>query len=417
MMRKAFVFFLLLITYNAFAQIESDRNEFYLLYKQKKIFPTESKRSWLNAYGVYDLNSTAITNDFTKSLFFRGFIDDPVKGQVSSRLKNNNRFGLEALAGFTYKYQYKKDLTIVAGLYHRELFASKFTRDAFELVFRGNSMYSGRTAELSGLKINSLNYQSLYLGAIKEVNSNLKVGGGISFIRGGNFRTLTIKRGSVYTDTAGAYLDFDLNFNLQLAKNNSYFSSNGIGGALNFYLMLEQEKGVLTVEVRDLGIIQWNKMDTYRGNSTYRYDGVQVDNILNFGDSSFVSTKADSIAKDLGVVKEQKGNTFFIPATFNVSYLYNCTDNISLQGSIRYMLNAGYLPRVSLKGILSLSKGFVVTPAIAYGGFGRMDFELGAAKLFKSDLAVSANLFLLEYVAWPKQSSGQGVNVSICKLF
>jgi hypothetical protein len=416
-MRKVILFFLLLITYNAFSQIESERNEFYLLYKQKKLFPNESKKSWINASGIYDINSNAITNDFTKSLFFRGFIDDKVKDEVSSQLKSMNRFGLEGLGGLTYKYQYKKDLTIVAGIYHRELFASKFTNDAFELVFRGNSMYSGRTAQLSGLKINSLNYQSLYLGAIKEVKPNLKIGGGVSFIRGGNFRTLTIKRGSVYTDTAGAYLDFDLNFNLQLANNNPYFSSNGIGGALNFYLMLEQEKGVLTVEVRDLGIIQWNKMDTYRGNSTYHYDGVQVDNLLNFGDSSFVSTKADSVAKDLGIVKEQKGSTFFIPATFNVSYLYNYSEKFSLQGSIRYMLNVGYLPRVSLKGIVSLSNRFVVTPAFAYGGFGRMDFELGAAKFFKSELAVSANLFLLEYLAWPKHSAGQGVNLSITKLF
>jgi hypothetical protein len=173
----------------------------------------------------------------------------------------------------------------------------------------------------------------------------------------------------------------------------------------------------LSIEVRDLGLIRWNKLGTYQGNSSYRYDGIDVSNVLNFSDTTFLQTRADSIAKNIGISKQNKGNTFFIPATFNISYIYDYSQKLDVAVGVRYIANAGYLPRVYVKGIYNLSKNFIIVPTLAYGGFGRMDFELGAAKSFKSDWIISANAFLFEYLILPTKTSGQGLNLSLTKLF
>jgi hypothetical protein len=81
------------------------------------------------------------------------------------------------------------------------------------------------------------------------------------------------------------------------------------------------------------------------------------------------------------------------------------------------MLNAAYIPRLYIKMVYYLKKNLIIVPTLAYGGFGRGDFELGIAKSFKDKLMISANLFYLEYFLLPKKSSGNGFNLSLTALF
>jgi len=328
-----------------------------------------------------------------------------------------NRGGYDFNAGISYRYQAKPDLAIIVGLNQRQQFNAKFSKDLFELVFRGNKQFVDKHAEIGPLAINFFDYQNLFLGVQKNINSKFIIGGGLSFIRGGQFNTLRIDRGSLYTAPDGSYLDFDMKFKLAFSESENFFTSNGMGLAANWNASIIQEKSRINFEIRDLGFIRWSNLRTYEGDSVYRYEGIEVNNVLTFSDSIFSQIKADSIAGDLGVKRSEKDFTYTIPATFHVNYVRYLSEKITLVGGVEYMLRAAYIPRVYVKGLYYFKDDFFIAPVVAYGGFGRLDFELGAAKSFNNKLVISANAFYLEYVLLPKMSSGQGFNFSVTKLF
>ncbi|HXA03061.1 MAG TPA: hypothetical protein VNW99_13795, partial [Cytophagaceae bacterium] len=378
----------------------------------------DSIKTLVNLNGGYDLNSNSINNNFIR--FFRNnYITDQNKSDNEKRLKAVNRAGLEMNAGLTWMQKGKK-LTYVVGLNERRMATAKFSKDFFELLFRGNGAYVGKSAQLSPLKITYFNYESLYLGVQKNIEEKkLMIGGGISLIRGGTFDQVKIKKGTLYTDTALAYIDFNMNYQLAYPNNqgSAFGSTNGLGLAGTFYMSWIREKGQLNFEIRDLGFIRYKNLNVYSGNSTYRYNGYNVNNILQLNDSIFTNLKADSIAKSMGLQKEKKNITYMIPATFHLNYVYHYNDRLTLVGGVKHIINASYLPRVYIKSVYYLKKDLVIIPMLAYGGFGRADFEFGISKSFHDKLMVSANLFYLEYFLMAKKSSGNGLSLSVSKLF
>jgi hypothetical protein len=403
----------------AFAQIGLDRNDQYLL-RQKNPAQgrNDSIKTIINLNGEYNVNSNSINNNFIR--FFRdNYITDQNKSDNEKRLKPLNRAGLEMNVGVTWMQKGKK-FTYVAGLNERRMFNAKFTKDLFELVFRGNGNYVGKNAQLSPLKITYFNYESLYLGIQNNPEEKkLLIGGGISLVRGGTFDQLKIKKGTLYTDTSLAFLDFNMNYQLAYPDKqaSAFGNTNGLGLAGTFYLSWIREKGQLNFEVRDLGFISYKNLNVYSGNSDYRYNGYDVNNILQFNDSIFTNLKADSIAKSMGLQKGEKNITYIIPATLHLNYVYNYSDRLMLVAGAKHIINASYIPRLYVKSVYYLKKDLIVIPMLAYGGFGRADIELGISKSFRDKLMISANLFYLEYFVMPKKSSGNGLSVSITKLF
>jgi hypothetical protein len=416
---KSFILLIFFLSgmFPAFSQIEPDRNDQYLLFqKNPQQGKNDSTSSLINLGGGYHLNSNVFTNDF----FRKGFIDDDTKSRQEKRLNSVNRVGMDVNMGITAMLRGKKLMYVIA-LNNREMLNSKFSHDDFELMFRGNTQFVGKTAQLAPLKVTYFDYQSLYLGIIKKLESkNLTLGGGVSLIRGSRFQNLHIKNGTMYTDTAGTYLDFNMDYNIAYTnKSKSVLGpTNGLGAACNLYLSWKTERNnQLNIEVKDLGFIRYHNLNSYTGNSTYRYDGYDVKNIFQLNDSVFTNIKADTLAKSMGLQKEKKNINFLTPATFHVNYLYHYNSKISFAGGIKYMINASYIPRLYVKTIYYLRKDLIIIPMVAYGGFGKADFELGIAKSFKDKLIISANLFYAEYLLLPKKTSGNGFHVSITKLF
>jgi hypothetical protein len=416
---KFFIFlsFCLIGVIPVYSQMELDRNDHYLmLQKNPGQGRNDSIGTHINLYGGYHLNSNVFTNDFLRGRF----IDDNKKERQEKRLKDVNRVGMDVNMGLTGIIKGKK-LNYVIGLNNRQMLTSKFSHDDFELMFRGNTQYVGKTAQLSPLKVTYFDYQSIYLGIQKKIEAkNLVIGAGLSLIRGGRFQNLNIKSGTLYTDTAGTYLDFTMDYNIAYTnKSKSALGpTNGLGAAINLSMSWRTEKNnQLNIEVRDLGFIRWNNLNSYSGNSTYRFEGYDVKNIFQLNDSVFTNMKADTLAKSLGMNKENKTINFLIPATFHVNYLYNYNTRLSFVGGIKYMINASYIPRIYVKTIYYVKKDLILIPMVAYGGFGRADLELGVAKSFKDKLIVSLNLFYVEYLLLPKKSSGNGFNVSLTKVF
>ncbi len=86
----------------------------------------------------------------------------------------------------------------------------------------------------------------------------------------------------------------------------------------------------------------------------------------------------------------------FLPSTFHVNYVISPNKKYSRTVGMRYMLIPGYIPRVYLREADFLGKGFTLVNTFSYGGFGRLDYEVGVMKKFKDSFIISVNLFAFE---------------------
>ena len=421
MKSKIILSFLIAISsYGAMAQMEIDKRERFLLDKKDSIGIPSYK--WLiNLSGDYYTNSNSITNSFIKTLLYKGaFIDDAAKDRETKRLKKYNRLGLDEVASINGVYN-AKNLTYVFGLNQRVFASSHFSNDLFELAFRGNADYAGKTANLNRTSIQAFDYQSAYFGIQKQLKEGkYTIGGAVSLIRGGQYHDLRMKHASLYTDPSGAYvsLNGDLNFSQTPSDSGaSPLKSHGKGAGVNLFFSMKTEKGRLNFEVRDLGFIRWNDVKTYSGNSTFQYNGLLVDNILSSGASIASAVTLDSVAKAAGIKIETKNKTSALPSVFHLNYVFSPNKRVSRTIGVRYTLTPGYIPRVYIQEGDFLGKGFTLINTLAYGGFGRLDYEIGMLKKFNNSFIVSVNLFAFEYLVLPGRSSGNGLNFGLTKLF
>jgi hypothetical protein len=416
MKSKITLSFLLLVSFYASAQMQIDKMEKLLLDKKDSVGISSYK--WLiNVSGDYNENSNSISNSFIRPLAYnRSFIDDATKDKQDKRIKKHNRLGADAYASINGIYNAKK-LTYVFGLGHREFAGLRFSKDLFDLVFYGNASFAGESANLNKTSIKYFDYQNIYFGIQKELKEGkFTIGASASFIRGGRYQSLTMKDMSLYTEPTGQYIDLNGDINYSKTTKKKLGTSNGKGASINLLFSMKQNKNRLNVEIRDLGFISWKDVKTYNGNSNYQFNGLLVD-VLAPGSSVVSNITIDSVANTLGVNVSTKNVLMFLPSTFHVNYVIAPNKRFNRTIGVRYMLTAGYIPRVYLREADFLGKGFTLVNTFSYGGFGRLDYEVGMMKKFKNSFIISVNLFAFEYLVLPAKSSGNGVNFGLTKLF
>jgi len=413
-----FLSFLTVISLSAKAQIEIDKMERLLLDKKDSI-GLPSYKAFLNLSGDFYVNSNSVTNSFIKSLVYKGdFIDEQMKDHESKRLKRHNRLGVEESLYLNGMLKGKK-MNYVFGIGQRAVLASRFSPQLFEMIFRGNSIYAGENADLSHTHIRFFDYQSVYGGVQKELKEGkYTIGGALSLIRGGNYVDMQMKNAYLYTEPSGQYVEYngDLNFSRYTYNGlSSALKSHGKGAGVNLCFSMKHNKNRLNVEVRDLGFIVWKDTKNYSGDSSFRYNGLVLDDLL--GNSIVQHVTVDSVALSAGIKIEHKNKTMALPTIFHVNYMVSPNRRFTGTIGMRYMMAPGYIPKVYIRGADYLEKGFTVVTTVSYGGFGRADFELGLMKKFKNSFVISANLFAFEYLVLPGHSSGHGFNFGLTKLF
>jgi hypothetical protein len=392
------------------------KNKLYAIEKPK------AYTGYVSLYGNGYINSNSITNEFIKAYAYTySYIDADLKQQQVDRLKSSNVVGYDIRTGLYGQYKLK-NIRYEAGVSYRDFASVQFSPDMFNLVFYGNSMYAGQTANLDPFKLYNTNYQTFYMGARTTVGSkkNMEIAGRLGFVRGGRLQKINSKNLSLYTDANGSFLTLNGKFDVAYTEDSMYATippMNGAGITTDLFYAIKGKKGTFTLELLDLGFVKWKDVATFSGDSSYTYSGLDVENILGTGGIKMDPINLTSFFDNLGLTKVNKDVTYMLPATLNVSYYRNISAKVSFSGSVRQQFVYGYKPRVSAKLAYYLKKDFVLIPTIAYGGFGRADIELGVAKTFAERLIVSANLMWFEYLVLPNSTSGNGMSVAFSYYF
>jgi len=265
-MKKIIAASILLFTgiFSLYAQVEFDRPEAFLFERKNRLikkvdtidsrksdrdqseeYPKKSKwsyespiqyKGYFSAYGNAYINSNCITNAFIKSfLYTANFIDDNLKQQQLNRMSSSNVIGADVNIGVYGQYRIN-NILVEAGLKNRNFYSAQFSKDAFSLIFNGNS--AGQTANLSPLNVTDYTYQAFYVGARKTVDKKkrITVGMRVGVIRGGSLQYVRSKNLSLYTATDGSYIN--LNGNFQVAYSNDSTNSTAPKQQVAVYIQI-----------------------------------------------------------------------------------------------------------------------------------------------------------------------------------
>lgn len=372
--------------------------------------------------GLYNFNSTAVTNDFFSKLVYKStYISEEDKQNSINSLEPNNRLGVDLSAALHGTYRSKKDTTILfdMGIGYRDFTYAYFTRDIFKLAFQGNAQYAGQNAAVGPSTLKEWNYASLFVGIQKVVCKELIVGARLSFIKAGFYRETTMGKGNLYTDPNGDYVELSAPFHWYSQKrpDNPFAANNGWGAGVDLYAQRFFKKSILMFELRDLGAVNWRNMDTYTGDKTYRYEGQNIGDILAPGNSYISSVALDSVAKELGIEKVVQNKTTMLPAKLQLSYLRKFKKRWAGRIDIDYMFLKGYLPRAKVSAYYALTPQLFLVPSAIMGGYGQPNVQLGLSATVAKTWSIQANIIALEYLIKPTSTSGHGLELYLTKRF
>lgn len=372
----------------------------------------------------FDAGSNGMSSSLVNKLVWGGHIDNALKKESAQHLKAKNNFGINLSYDVSAFIKGNEKFDFLIGFKNQEVLNATYSRDFFNLLFYGNQSYKGRTADLSGCNVNALRFQEVKFGAIMhKFDSVAKIGISVSFIKGEQlFYIKTNKNSTLYTSADGSEIIFNSNFNMALSDTNNkkITGFNGIGASADIFFETPYKskigkKSVLIVNANNIGFIHWrNNSVQYSSDSTLRYTGYKVDNLLDLKDSTLSRINKDSLLRNLTNARSENFNVN-IPANLVIINKIFFSDVFSLSVGFRYIFNANYKPYIFVEPEYRY-KNVTFGLHTGYGGYVKLN--VGASVTWSTKgffLRIGSNS-LQGYVV-PKSAFGQGLFFSIAKKF
>ncbi|MBI2279086.1 MAG: hypothetical protein HYU68_00110 [Bacteroidetes bacterium] len=350
--------------------------------------------------GTFDYGSNVAHNQFLNKFILGGEIKREDKDNLYSNLGNRNRaggdFNLKVQAEIPFDTLFgKTKFSLIFGIEHVEHFDAQLSSDLVKLIFDGYKQFTGKYADIGHTNFNYLNYQQLNIGFINYKTSHgksAKEGAVFSIIKAQEHQAITIQTGSLFTGEFGNELVFDLNYiyNSSDTANTGLKAFNGFGISTDLFTEYHLKNGgKITVNIDDLGFIQWNKKSIQiEADTVITFDGVEVDNIFDMNDSLISSFSRDSLIEYISTKKGESGYAVALPTSFNLSYIHMFSEKLRTTIGIRYRILANYFPLIYTTVQYNVSNSFITQGNLIYGGYGKFNFGITLAKQFKNNYQI-----------------------------
>lgn len=347
--------------------------------------------------------STAIPFSFTKEIGLGKFIDDELKYDAGRRLKkiNYQEFGYDA--GISW-YHYWSDSSLfrkcVTGvsLSERSVTELRFSKDAFNTVFFGNAMYAGDSAFFTGTGLLNIHFRQLKFNWLRQFGNNdsaWTLSLSASLLQGIDAGYLATGKSSLYTEQNGEYIDLSSAFlySQSHTSSSSPFAFNGTGLSADLVLSFPMgARSNFIFSVQDAGYIQWNRKSLrYLQDTSIHFEGVEVNNLFSFKDTSFLNINTDSILQLMGVESSEQSFTTRLPMRIGMCYTVTLWQNqAELRAGFEYKTSFDLLPCFFVS--LSSFKPKFVYPTVLLSAGGTRVFSagVGLSKVINDKVFISA---------------------------
>jgi Family of unknown function (DUF5723) len=326
------------------------------------------------------IGSNTLDNLFFKRIFRGGNLENSHLNAIAERSKGQNRAGF--LAGGDLEFYNFRDTLFnrpelglhvnIGTHYHGGI---NFSEDLFRTVFRGNKSFAGDTASLAPL---SLQYQAWQKFGIGLFNKSTLSGFTLSLVEGQAYNSLIVTEANMYTSLTGDSLALSYNGEY-LRSDTSRFgwaNGSGVGVALDFdyNLPLKDHKGVISISMRDLGFVFWNKQSQkIQFDSITNWTGLNVDGVFDFAtDSLHFPNMEDSIYRQV------ESRSFFaaLPATIHLRYARYFSSHDFYEAGMIMLPNRAAIPMMYAGASHFVGEHFTFSERLYAGGYGR--FGVGA---------------------------------------
>ncbi len=197
---------------------------------------------------------------------------------------------------------------------------------------------------------------------------------------------------------------------------------NGLGGALNFACMFTDNKHNITysLSVSNIGFIRWkNSAITIPLDTVKRFEGLEIDNVLDMGETTFDEYDADTIITDFFSHTDTSSYTKVMPERIHVSATKVFNDKISATAGCGYYYNANArMPLIYISSAYKFSNVIGASVFTGYGGYGSYQLGLGLKlSLLKNKASVIINSNNMLGLIIPEHSFSQNVYLSLAYRF
>jgi hypothetical protein len=410
---------------------------FFSLHAQNDYFPLSPVQT-KNSYAIlsdFTMASNAITYELAKTYYLKGFITNEMKDAVSKNLDERNRLGGDFSTEIYYRHRpdsiFKKknwswnNLSWFAGLKNVDHINSTFTRDLFEIYFRGNKNYAGKTADFSNFNYLLLKYQQVQFGLSKFIRTDSSIivaGAALGFNIGQQLQQFQSSNASIYTLEIGEYLDVNANIRLQSSDSlhKKFGSFNGFGASTDlFFKAAIHEKHFLFFRVSNLGFIRWdNKSAEIKSDTTFRFEGIEISNLFNFSDTVKTIVSSDStLVQSFLTHRKYKSYTLFLPAKIEINYKRPIGHNhVKLDVGVNYIINADYIPQgyvgfdyTWMRNLVSLN--------LSYGGYGTWGTGIFYQRFFDKGYMLMIGSDYINFLFGINKSCTEGFSFALRRNF
>ena len=377
----------------------------------------------------YSYGSSVMNNDFLSQFMFGGRIERKDKNTAYKNLSSHNRLGGDLNYQFNVEIPFdtlfrKPNISLSVGLENVEHMDATFTSDLFKFTFDGNKQFAGEFATIGGTNYNHYRYQKVNVGLInyKYFDEKLaKEGILLSLIKGEQFETITIPRGSIFTQELGKEINLDLNYNYNASdtSNKGLKAFNGYGISTDLFTEIFLRNGdKMYLGIKNLGFIYWNKNSLdIASDSTYHYDGIWVDNIFDLNDSLLSNISKDSIINKISTTNQKSSYFTSLPTAVNISYTKVLNEKWKLNIGVYHKILSNYFPFISTNFYYYFNKKLVAKAHLSYGGYGRLNTGLALAKSFNKYLEIYIGTNNLEAFIFPNLSFNNSGFIGVKSYF
>ena len=329
---------------------------------------------------TYDEGSNSLNSGLISMFYTGGTIDNNLKDYNLQRLKKNNIYGRNIDISLIYKKENGRIFGFdhtgwQAGVEWHNLMSVKFGEDLYKLIFYGNKIFAGTTADLSPTAFRYLNYYQLKAGLNRiSVNGHSKYGFNIAFNLGNNQGAADFTNSGFYTSPAGDSLTLsgNMSYKYQSLNTVSFGKINGYGTAIDFFYTYDNPSVFkIEAQINNLGIIWWNDESfEFTQSEPIVWEGLEVDNLLQMPDPLMEKSGTDSLKEYIGNNSQQKSFTTYTPAGIKLKM-----SKMLLPGKIRgvmaadYRLFVFYRPRIVLQADFLINDKISLSPNLSYGGW------------------------------------------------
>ena len=371
------------------------------------------------------LNSSGFNNRFLRTSYNqKEFSADDMDHMINTS-SNNVLSGFDVCSNIGYRKQLNNSsYGLFFGLAEKIHFDSRLSSNAYKLLLQGNQPFEGELLELENTEANFLHYQQASIGGTySSKEKEFTMAASVNVINGSDYFLGSFPSVRLYTEPYGEYLNIEVEglvYQTQSEKK-VFFKNNGLGASVDFFSEIQfnlfqnvdSNKVQLSLEINDLGFIQWKNNSYLRqiDTSFVEFRGVNLNELIT--DTNYLPF--DTSQTLFNKLNNRGSFISYLPAYFHMALAKPINKHFIKLGVVQRAA-ANYHLYLYAQDEYEITNNVHVLGRLAYGAYGKVGVGAGVKYKIKNwNLFLSSNH--LEGLLVPKYSAGNQGVIQIQKIF